>query len=333
LLNLRLTRALPLVCLCAILPVTLSAQSVTSPSSSSTPAPASAATTAVSPAAASVAASGGPAVGATYVKGFNGSLTSASQHDSGDGWSNTLTPDISYALNTHIGGDFSVPYYTYLGTSTLTGTLLHPTTTRTIIHNVVGDAAGSVHLSISPSFMDYTFTATGGFPTGNSTYGLSAGQYTYNINNHVDKSLGIFSPEVEVGIGDSSGLTNHRVLKSTLVVGEIASFQAGTGVDLPFNLSFSADAYESLPLEGANTYKTLRNLKNKLFTVQTGSAPAEDNGFETDLDIPISSHLTLSGIYNRSLRQHEDTVGFSLTVVLRVPKPAPKAAAPAAAAH
>ena len=312
-----------------MIPAPLFAQSVTSTSSSSTPAPASAAPTAVSSAAASVGATGGPAVAATYVKGFNATLTSASQHDSAAGWSTSLSPDVSYALNTHIGGDFSIGYYPYLGTFIPSGTLLKPTTTHIIINNVVSDASGSVHFSISPSFMDYTFTATGGFPVGNTTYGLSAGQYTYNVNNHVDKSMGIFSPEVEVGIGDSSSLTNHRVLKAALVVGEIANFQAGTGVDLPFNMSFSADAYELMPLEGANSYKTLRNLRNKLFTVQTGSAPAEDNGFETDLDVPINPHVTLSGIYNRSLRQHEDTVGFSLTVLLRVPKPAPPAPKPA----
>jgi hypothetical protein len=318
------------------MPASLYAQSSSStPSATTATATTPAATTGASAAAASVGeAGGGPAETATYIKGFNATLTSSSQHDSGEGWSNSLTPDVSYSLNSHLGGDFSVPYYTYIPYSQFSGTLLHPTLTRVIVHNVIGDAAGTVHFSVSPSFMDYVFTVSGGFPVGNTTYGLSSQQYTYNINNHFDKSIGIFSPEVEIGFGDSNSLTQHRVLKTSSIVGNLAFFTAGTGVDLPWNLSFSADAYEQLPLSNESTYKTLRNLRRKLFTVQTGTSPAEDNGFETSLDIPLNPHVTLSGIYNRSLRQHEDTAGFSLTFVLRVPKPAPPkspaAAAPAA---
>ena len=35
------------------------------------------------------------------------------------------------------------------------------------------------------------------------------------------------------------------------------------------------------------------------------------------LDIPLNRHITLSGFYNRSLRNKIDTAGFSLTFLLR----------------
>ena len=44
---------------------------------------------------------------------------------------------------------------------------------------------------------------------------------------------------------------------------------------------------------------------------------SEDNGFTTFVGIPLSNYFTLSGYYNRSLRQHLDTVSFGITYVVR----------------
>jgi len=48
-----------------------------------------------------------------------------------------------------------------------------------------------------------------------------------------------------------------------------------------------------------------------------GSKLSEDNGITTSLSIPLNAHLTWSGYYNRSLRQHVDTVSTGFTYVLR----------------
>ena len=48
-----------------------------------------------------------------------------------------------------------------------------------------------------------------------------------------------------------------------------------------------------------------------------GSSASEDNGITTSLGIPLTDHLTFSGYYNRSLRQHVDTVSTGITYVLR----------------
>ena len=68
-------------------------------------------------------------------------------------------------------------------------------------------------------------------PQGNVNDGLGAGQVTYNINNHFETSFFRFTPDVELGFGDTSNLVEQRVLKSYITVGPMAHFQAGTAVD------------------------------------------------------------------------------------------------------
>jgi len=288
------------VCLLAS-PSLLTAQTPAPTASASQPA-------ASGTAAASVSGTEGPAEAAAYVKGFNASLVTSSQHDSASRWSSSLTPDVSYAYNSHLGMDFSFPYYPYIDIYIPGGTILKPTSNLTTQNWLIGDAQSSVRFSVSPSFMDYVFTVTGGFPIGNTQYGLSATQYTYNFNNHFDTNVGIFSPEVELGFGDSTSLLKRRAAKANVIIGPLANFTVGTSIQLPRNLNFTVTS------------------------VETGTGPAEDNGFETSLDIPLNPHVVLSGFYDRSLRQHEDTAGFSFTFLLRVPKPAPKSAATPAAA-
>jgi hypothetical protein len=87
-------------------------------------------------------------------------------------------------------------------------------------------------------------------------------------------------------------------------------------------MSFEADAYEELPLAKNNVYSTTGKGKKKVTTV-TNLDPAEDNGFLTSLDIPLSRHVTLSGLYSRSLRDHDDLAGFSFTFLLRPPPKLP----------
>jgi len=319
----RYKAVLLFVCLCAVVPAQLFAQSITSTSSSPTPAPAASAPTAVSTAAASVGGINGPADAATFVKGFNASIVNASQHDSASGWSDIFTPDVSYTLNSHLGIDFSFPYYPYLDTYVTNGSLTAPKAKLVVVRNVIGDAITNIHITMSPTFMDYVLTVSGGFPIGNDTYGLSSEQYTYNFNNHFDKTLGIFSPEIELGFGDSSSLADHRVLTAQLNVGHLAYFMAGTSMDLPFNMSFTADAYEQMPVENLNSFRSVGTGRNKR-SILTGTGPPEDNGFETNLDIPLNPHIVLSGFYNRSLRQHDDTAGFAFTFLLRAPKHKPE---------
>ena len=260
----------------------------------------------------------GPAGIVPYVKGYNLSLGTTSQHDSSNGWSSLLTPNVAYRLNGHFSGDFEFPVYTYINVLVSGGTVARPTSTYVTKHAALGDAALNLHYETRFFTVDYNATVTGGFPTGKPAYGLGAGKYTYGVNNHFERSVGRFTPDLELGIGDSSSLEGTRVRRSFTTVGELAHFQVGTSFDLPRNMTFSADAYEDLPLTSQTIYSTTGKGRKKK-TTATNAGVAEDNGFTNTLDIPLNGHATLSGFYNRSLRNHIDTAGFSLTFFLKAP--------------
>ncbi len=251
-------------------------------------------------------------------RGFNASLGTTSQHDSSNGWSSILNPNLAYRFNRYFSVDAEVPLYAYVNAYSNIGTTAKPVYAYNSRSGAFGDMALSVEGDVGVLTAAYSGTVSLGLPSGNTAYGLGAGQVTFNLNNHFEKSVGRFTPDIELGYGDTSSLVEQRVLKSYVAVGPLAHFQAGTSVDLPWNCSFEADAYEELPLAKDIVYSTTGKGKKKV-TTATNEDPAEDNGFITSLDIPLSGHVTLSGIYNRSLRDHDDVAGFSLTFLLKAP--------------
>jgi len=258
----------------------------------------------------------GPAGIIPATRGFNASLGTSSQHDSSNGWSSILTPNVAYRFNKYFSVDAGVPWYMYINIDADVGTKAKPVYAYSPKKSVFGDTSLSFHADANPFTIGYDATVSMGLPSGNTDYGLGAGQVTYNINNHFEKNWGIFTPDIELGFGDTSSLVDPRVLKSYVAVGPQAHFQVGTSVDLPWTMSFEADAYEELPLAKDLVYSTTGKGKKKV-TTSTNEGPAEDNGFLTSLDIPLTRHMTLSGFYDRSLIDHDDVAGFSFTFFLR----------------
>jgi hypothetical protein len=264
----------------------------------------------------------GPSGIIPFAKGFNASLGTSSQYDSSNGWSSILTPGVAFRFNRLLSVSASVPIYASINVESNTGTKAKPVYTATTRHGAPGDASLAAQLDAHPLVLDYNATLSIGLPSGNTAYGLGAGKTTYDFNNHFEKSFGIFSPDIEFGIGSSSNLIRPRVRKTYTSVGPLAHFQAGTSIDLPLNLSFEADAYEELPLNSSTIYSGARSGKKKA-TAATTAGSAEDNGFSTSLDLPLSGRVTLSGFYDRSIRNDDDTGGLSLTFLLKPPpKPA-----------
>ena len=267
----------------------------------------------------------GPAGIIPVVKGFNVSMGTTSQHDSSSGWSSLLTPNVAYRLNRYISVDAGVPMYMYINIDANVGTKTKPVYVYSPKKGAFGDTSLSFHGDATAWTIDYNGTVSLGLPSGNTDYGLGAGQVTYNVNNRFERNFDLFTPDIEFGFGDTSTLVNQRVLKSYVAVGPMAHFQAGTAVNLPLRMSFEADAYEELPLDKNLVYSTTGKGKKKV-TTATNTDPAEDNGFLTSLDIPLSRHVTLSGFYNRSLRDHDDVGGFSFTFLLKAPPRPPEIA-------
>ena len=258
----------------------------------------------------------GPVGIVPFVPGPNFSLTVNGQHDSSDGWSSVFSPDLAWRFNRYFSADASVPIFDYINVVVTTGTKAKPIYTNANKRFVAGDTALNGHYDDSFRLFNLNTTATLGLPSGNTDYGLGAGQVTYFLNNHFERDIGPFTPDIELGIGDSSALVDARIRKSYTSVGTLAHFQAGTSVSLPFTISFEADAYEELPITAETLYSTTGKGKKKV-TTATSSGVAEDNGFATSLDLPVNPHMTLSGFYNRSLRNKIDTAGLSITFFAR----------------
>jgi hypothetical protein len=229
-----------------------------------------------------------------------------------------LTPNVAYRFNRYFSADAGVPVYLYINVDADVGTKNKPVYVYSPKNGVFGDTTLSFHADDNIRTIDYNATVSMGLPSGNTDYGLGAGQVTFNINNHFERTFGRFAPDIELGYGNTSDLIDQRVLKSYVAVGPMAHFQAGTSVDLPMNMNFEVEAYEELPLATNIVYSTTGKGKKKV-TTATNVDPAEDNGFNTSLDIPLTRHVTLSGFYSRSLRNHDDVAGFSFTFLMKAP--------------
>jgi len=270
----------------------------------------------------------GPAGIIPFASGFNASLVSASQHDAGAGWSSVLTPNVAWRINRHFSINAQVPVYTYINVSIPTSEVKVSGVVTQINYTLetkkfqVGDTTIAAQFELHPRLFDYILTATLGTPTGNFPYGLGSGQYTYNINNHFEHPFaGFIVPEAELGIGDSSSLINSRVRQSFVAVGEQAHFQAGLTLWLPWHgINFRSNAYEDMPLSTQTvTNVTISSKKGVVKVVKSThqESVGEDNGFLNTLDIPLTSHVILSGFYNRSLVNKDDIAGFSFAFILR----------------
>jgi hypothetical protein len=253
------------------------------------------------------------------VKGFNFILTTSSQHDSPTGWSNVLEPNLSYRFNEHFAVDIGVPFYTRVNAFVPTTVKGKPTTELETSSGLLGDTVMSGQFDYDFKSFWYAGSASMGVPTGDSELGLTANQVTYNVNNHFERTFGRYTPNVEVGIGNSSTLDSSISRKTYVAVGPSGFFEAGTMVDLPLRLMLDMEAYESLPIGDQRVFGTITR-KGKTVQVLEGTGAAEDNGFTTSLLSPLGRHLSLMGYYTRSLRQHYDTVGFSFMYTVRIPK-------------
>jgi len=245
--------------------------------------------------------------------GWNAGATFSGVHNSVTGWATLFTPAVGYSFNDIFSIDATIPIYMYrLAESRST----HPKPDAQLVNQrgEPGDIVFGLHAQFVPRLFQYQLTGAFTAPTGDEAYGLSTGRVTFDISNYFERTFGRFTPNMEMGGGDSSTLVNRIVTKNYTSLGPLAHFQLGLGIDLVRGISFESDAYEQLPIGDQKIYGPSRNGKA---TVVTGHNVTEDNGFINALDIPFEGHFTFSGYYSRSLRLHTDTTAVGLTYVMR----------------
>lgn len=244
---------------------------------------------------------------------WNAGITFSGFHQSTTGWATLAVPAVGYTINDIFSIDTTIPIYMY---RLAPNRRPHPKPDAYLVNQrgELGDAIFSLHAQFLPRNFLYESTFAFTVPTGDETYGLTTGRVTFDLNNHFERSYGRFTPNLEIGAGDSTTLVNRSVNKTYTSLGPLAHFQIGLGMDLFRRLSFESDAYEQLPIGDQKIYSAFRKGRP---TVVVGYNVTEDNGFTNALDFRVDSHTTLSGYYSRSLRRSVDTVGIGITYVLR----------------
>jgi hypothetical protein len=256
-----------------------------------------------------------PGVSALF-RGFNAGVTFSQVHDSSAGWYNVLTPAVSFAISTHYSVDASASIYPYRR-------IENPNPATQSEHPLVtdlfeaGDTFVGLHASFRPGPFRNTGTASFSIPTGDRADGLGTGRVTFDFSDRLERDIKQTGLLLDVGGGDSSGLFNRLISREESSLGPLAHFQAGVALYLPWSIRAQSVAYEQLPLGHQTVYETVSPPGAPSSTVISGTGVSEDNGFTTSLAIPLTDNLILSSYYNRSLRQHLDTVSMGVTYVLR----------------
>ncbi|WP_263411347.1 hypothetical protein [Terriglobus tenax] len=260
---------------------------------------------------------------------FTFRLISSSVHNSALGWTQMTIPVIAYRFNQHWSMDLSVPAFLSVHAYAAKAAPASPSggngpaapTTYSLksMRNLMGDT--SIATRYTTDFgraFTYTGSATLSLPSGADSVGLGNGQATYNLNHRLDYIFSRVAPFAETGIGDTSSLVDRQIQRNYTTVGHIAHFQAGAQFLLPFRAAFTASAFENLPLGDQKIYRQFR--RGNSWTQQAvGVGLAEDNGFDTILDVPLNRTMSVSGFYSHSTRLNYDTTGVSVILSLRNP--------------
>lgn len=262
--------------------------------------------------------------------GWNLSLIFAPQHDSASGWSTSLTPAIGFRINKYFSFDASTPIYTSINVANPSynpNAAPKKLVSKDLDENgEFGDTTMAAHAELSDSGITYVASASLTAPSGNSTYGLGTGYVGWNFTNHLEREIHWFSPEFDFGIGNSSILLNRRVAKKTYTShGNLVNVQGGFLLQLPKDVGLEIDGYGAYPI-GSQMVAAQVAAKSHSNPGTVSAGDAEDNGANVSIDYLIHPHLAASIFYSRSQYLRIDTVGMTLTFLLRAPK-LPKPAA------
>lgn len=254
-------------------------------------------------------------------RGFNAFVAFSGLHDAQLGWASFVQPTLSYRFNRIFSADVTIPIYLYrMAYRYRAGQPVNGKLTPQ--SGELGDTTFAGHAEFTPAWLDDTFTAAIDAPTGNKVYGLSTGQVTWMALNDFEVDIRRFTPDIQLGVGDSSDLVNQTVVRNYDTLGTLAYFQAGGAYNVASHLDVEGDAYEQLPIGNQKIYtQVIRKTAIGVSKTQVlSNSSAEDNGITATVDIPTKGHWDISSYYNRSFRLKDTTVGFTLTFSLKKPK-------------
>lgn len=251
------------------------------------------------------------------LRGVNAGLTYAGVHNSQIGWYQVLVPAVSYSFSDHFSADASATVYLRRFVQNPDPFTDPP---KKLVLDAVdsGDTMFGLHGSFRPHGFGDTVTAALTVPTGNRTNGLGTGRVTFDFSNHLERFFGNKGLHLDLGMGDSSGVANNLLMRDYNTLGALAHFETGTSLWVHRFGFVQSSIYEQLPIGNQKVYQFVHfGSDTSEQQVLVSNGVSEDNGLTTLFGVPLTSHVLFSGYYNRSLRQHQDTVSLGMTFVLR----------------
>lgn len=231
-------------------------------------------------------------------------------------------------MNTALGYNFSEHFGIGVGVPVF---FLAPDGQPGIASNTTG--LGNISIGVHSDFdlgpISYSSSITAAFPTANTTKGLSSGRVIVDWDNRFEHSWGIFTPYVDVSLGN--GINNvamasaiqGRVQRPYITLGKEMQFEGGIDVKLAKKVTLGASGYNVVPWGKQKVYSwvvrrgtvgTGKNRRERVYetmAVSEGSSDLDrDNGFNTAVGFQATRTIGLNFGFSRSVRFESNSVSF-----------------------
>jgi hypothetical protein len=239
--------------------------------------------------------------GATFYEGFYGSSSTLGQVYK-------LDSTVGYNFNRWFGIDGGLPVY-----------LINPSSSTSAAGYQSGTGIGNAYLDLNFTFnnplLDYDMTIEGTAPTGDKRLGLTTGRFTYDWNNHFERSFFSLTPFANLGLADTVSDTPLFTRPFT-TFGDVAHFEGGlkAGI-LPF-VSVGASVYDIVPYGTQKVFSRFNPRSGTAFVTGRPGNPhffqnaqetvgpaglARDNGVSLWADVGLGRFIQAQAGYTRSV--------------------------------
>lgn len=242
----------------------------------------------------------------------------------GDGQVMALNSSATYYFSDHFSARAGIPiYFDHISSSLSTTT----TSSTSTLSSGLGDIFVTMRAAWKPPLLNYATALTGTAPTGEPSKGFSTGQFTFDWSNRFDRSFGILTPFVGVGLANSVADTPY-FMRPFITLGPLAHFEGGAEVKLSNSVNVTLSGYDIAPwgtqtlisrvITGSAAAKTgsanpKRQFENSHQTTGT-AALTKDDGFSAGIVFSPKPYLDLSAAYTRSAQYALDSVSFGIGV-------------------
>lgn len=214
-----------------------------------------------------------------------------------------LDSSVGYDFNRNFGIYAGVPLYF---TNSLDGSSSSPRVTG------AGDAYIGAELYTFAKALRYSSSVTIGFPTGSTAKGLSPGVVTADWTNHFRRRFGKVTPQLSVGLANTTGVAFGALPSSELINGSLAArgtfvyLEEGAEFDLTRRTYVGGQAYHILPFGNRPSEAGLAGSATPADTI------VPENGVDAWVGFLPNSIVSTEVGYSRSVTFAANSVSFRM---------------------